>query len=347
VDITLRILFDTAFRKDLMCINLYDHLADEMAKIAEVKMWGPRRPDYVDEPLDVTINRLYGDDSPDWVIANCFMHLEKRRWVPYQIPPPEERSWKIATFTSDIHANGMLGVGTRGYLDALNDKGFDAILMLYSQLGYGKSPYRAIDPDYFLKNLKPKVFHCPPWINPDNFRPVKKRKRHDVVFLGMVESMQYPLRLKISSGLPTVARRNGWRALIKGPPPGSLFDTTIGEKISQGHIAGRVYNETLSRSKVFIFGSSIYRYPLLKYVEGWGAGTLVMADKPLGAERMHLEPDVNFVEVGRHNWGQKLKHYIDDDDLRASIAKRGHETVMKYHTASVRAKELLSFLRGA
>ncbi len=115
---------------------------------------------------------------------------------------------------------------------------------------------------------------------------------------------------------------------------------------AQGHIVGDVYNETLSRSKVFIFGSSIYRYPLLKYLEGWGAGTLVMADKPLGAERMYLESDVNYVEINTKNWLNKLKYYIEEDDLREDIARRGHETAMKYHTAEIRAKELLSFLES-
>lgn len=343
----MKILFDTARREDLVCINLYDHLAEEMGKIAEIKQWGPRHSDFVDEPLDDTIRRLYGDDSPDWVVANCFMHCEQRRWIPYKIPPPHERSWRIATFTSDIHANSMLGVGTRGYLNALNDKGFDAILMLYSQIGYGKSPYHAIDPDYFLKNLKPQVFHCPPWISPDIFKPVDKPKRYEAVFLGSVERKQYPLRLEISTGLPIVARRYGWRALIKGPPPGLPWEKVTATLKEQGHIVGDVYNETLSRSKVFIFGSSIYRYPLLKYVEGWGAGTLVMADKPLGAERMHMEPDVNFIEVDQHNWVQKLKYCIEDEDFREDIARQGHEIVMKHHTVEIRAGELLSFLRGA
>ena len=193
----LRILFNTARRKDLVCINLYDHLAEEMSKIAEVKLWGPGHPDYVNESLDVTIKRLYGDDAPDWVITNCFMHCEKRRWIPYKIPPSSERSWKIATFTSDIHANAMLGAGTKRYLNALNNKGFDAILMLYSQIGYGKNPYQVIDPDYFIKNLEPEVFHCPPWITPDIFKPVDKPKQHEAVFLGAVERIQHPLRFAI------------------------------------------------------------------------------------------------------------------------------------------------------
>lgn len=343
----MKILFDTAYRKDLVCINIYDHLAEEVAKIAEVKKWGPRRPDYVEESLDDTIKRLYGDDSPDWVIANCFMHCEQRRWMSYKIPPPNERSWKIATFTSDIHANSMLGVGTRGYLNALNEREFDAVLMLYSQIGYGKTPYHVIDPDYFLKNLKPTVFHCPPWINPDIFKPVDKSKRYEAVFLGSVERKQYPLRFSLLNGLPTVARRYGWRSLIKGPPPGLPWEKVISTLKEAGYIVGDVYNETLSRSKVFIFGSSIYRYPLLKYVEGWGAGTLVMADKPLGAERMHLEPDRNFIEVDRLNWVEKLRHYVESDEERETIAKRGHETVMKHHTAEIRARELLDFLRSA
>lgn len=341
----MKILFDTAKRSDLVCISLYDNLAEEIGKMAEVKYWGPRREGFVNESLDKTIKRLYGDDSPDWVITNCFMLCEGGRWIPYKIPPPSERSWKIATFTSDIHANGMLGVGTEGYLDCLNEKGFDAILMLYSQLGYAKTPYKEVDPDYFLKNLKPETFHCPPWISPDMFRPIHKSKRYDVTFLGAVHDFQYPLRFLIKKHLPRFARKYGWKILLGNPPPGYAYNRVTKQMEKQGHIVGDVYNEALSRSKVFIFDCSIYRYPLLKYVEGWGAGTLIMADKPLGAERMHLKPDVNYVEINNKNWITKLKHYIKQDDLRENIARHGNETVMKYHTAEIRAKELFSFLK--
>ncbi len=203
----MKILFNMANRKDLVCVNLYDSLAEEMSKIAEVKYWGPRREGFIDEPLTDTIERLYGNDPPDWVITTCFMLCEGGRWIPYNIPPPSERSWKIATFTSDIHGNGMLAVGTEGYLDCLNEKGFDAILMLYSQLGYAKTPYKKIDPDYFLKNLEAEAFHCPPWISPTMYRPVNKPKMYDAVFLGAVHRRQYPLRFEVKKHLPAHARK--------------------------------------------------------------------------------------------------------------------------------------------
>jgi spore maturation protein CgeB len=110
---------------------------------------------------------------------------------------------------------------------------------------------------------------------------------------------------------------------------------------------GKRYSEVLSGTKIFIFGSSVFKYPLSKYFEAMGSGSLVMADKPQSAEALHLKPEWNFVEINKENWKEKLDYYLTNDEEREKIAYRGYKTVMKHHTTSVRANQLISYLKEA
>ena len=336
-----RILFNTANRANLVTIRIYDWLEREMSKIADCKYWGPRRKDYEEKPLQEVIKHLYGDDGPDWVIATPFMHSEHGRWIGYSCP--KKRKWKIAAFTDDLHANWMLRVGAEEYCEALNQANFDLILMWYAKLGYAKS-YHPIDPEYFLKNLTAKAVHIPKFVDPEAMKPLDNPKIYDVAFLGAMDRRQYPLRLSIHQRLPILAERHGWRVLIRGRPPGSEPERFIGALEQEGYVVGDKYSEALANSKVLIFGCSIYKYPLLKYFEGWATRTLVMADRPFHAERLGLEDGVNYVEVNDWNWVEKLKYYLEHDEEREKIAQAGYDTFLAKHTSSIRAKELLKVL---
>jgi len=341
----MKILFNTALRENLVTVRIYDWLEKEMSKLVECKYWGPNRRDYVNIPLDKVIKKLYGDDAPDWVITTPYMHCEHKRWIGYKCPPSEKRSWKIAAFTDDLHANHMLDTNPEGYVEALNKAGFDAILMWYTKLGYAKKPYHKIDSQYYLKNLKAKICYLPKFIDPDDVQPGTKRKDYDVVFLGAVEKFQYPLRYYIWHILPKLAEMNDWKVLLKGKPPGKPYQRRIKALEEKGYIVGDAYTEILGRSKIFIFGNSIYKYPLLKIFEGWGCRTLVMCDMPFGAKRIHMKDGINFVEINQKNWIQKLEYYLNHKEERETITKKGYETVMMHHTVSVRARELLRWLK--
>jgi len=340
----MKILFDMANRSDLVCINLYDLLAQEMAKIADVKMWGPKREGFVREPLEATIKRLYGNDSPDWIITTAFMLAEDRRWFDFVAPPKEKRPWRIATFTSDIHANHMIGADVVGYAQALNKANFDAILMLYTHVAYSKRPTRAIDPQYYLKNLKGTVYHCPIWVDSNLFKPSKEPPLYDVSFLAAFDSRQHPVRYSIWTELPALAQENKWDVLMRMRPPGKSNTRFIDKMKAEGHVVGDVYADALARSRVFIFGSSIYKYPLLKIVEGWMAGACVVCDEPFTAKRMHMADGENYIKVDVNNWKTKLKEILNNEPKRKMIAQKGYETAIKYHTPQVRVRELLSFL---
>jgi len=342
--IKMRILVNTVNRSNLVCINLYDWLWMELSKIADVKFWGPGRPDFVQEPLEATIKRLYGSDHPDWIIATAYMLEEHRRWVGWKAPPQKDRSWRAATFTSDIHANFILSTNARGYCQALNDAGWDAVIMLYTHLGMSKRPYSSIEPDYYPRNLKTKVFHCPPWTSPQLFKPSNEAPLYDASFMGAFERRQHPIRTDVWNRLPTLSNRKRWRVLLRMRPPGKANTRDIETLKSHGHLVGDAYADALARSRVFIFGNSIYKYPLLKIVEGWMAGACVMCDEPFTAKRMGMRNEENYLKIDLKNWADRLDSILKDELRRREIARNGWETAMKYHTAQVRARELLNWL---
>ena len=49
-----------------------------------------------------------------------------------------------------------------------------------------------------------------------------------------------------------------------------------------------------------------------------------------GWPRVHLEPGKNFVEVNEKNFKEKASYYLEHEEERIKIAKRGMETARKY-----------------
>lgn len=336
----MKILFMTAeCSKDLSWSNMY-YLEQAIGKIAECKWAGHGHELHVrGEDLNDTVRRVMPD--ADWVIIHDKMHTKFK----YAVRIPKKRICKVAYSTSDLHNSPPLR------LKEYNDGNWDAFLMQVTQtaIGYGPTgegrPLMETNPTYFLDNLNAPTFFMALSINPELFKPLGQPKEHDVTFLGAHHMKYYPLRAWFWQDLPILAEFYGWKLLIRGTPPGvSLVSRNIDELLARGYIVGEKYAEVLALSKIFIFSGGRVRYPVKKYFEGMACGTCVFADTPLTAEELHFIPDWNFVEINNENWSDKILYYLEHDEEREKIARRGYETVMKYHTNSIRAQELIKFL---
>ena len=317
------------------------HLEKAVGGIAECAWAGPGHPLHVKgENLNDTVRRVMPD--ADWVI------IQERGLTRFKnaVKIPPVRDCRIAYSTSDIHWNPEM------ILKRLNGGNWDAFLMLATRTALGiyvnpkgERKMEPVDPDYYLKHLNAPVFYLAPSVNPQIFKPLDEPKTHDVAFLGDHHRRYYPLRADIWGGLPGLAERSGWRALIRGVPPGRSFvSRNIDKLLEQGYIVGSKYAEALARSRAFIFGTSLFKYAGKKLVEGMSCGACCLSDTPLSAEELHYVADWNYVEIGMGNWAERLSHYLRHEEQREEIARNGYDTAVKYHTSDVRAAQLVKFL---
>jgi len=341
----LNIMFLTTNFSDTPCLHAYTDIERAMDKYANCRWAGVGHPlSRQKEPIWATVHRVM--PKADWIILYDF-EIEKRNWK-IEIPPKKRRRYKVATYVADLQR------WPSQHVARLNTFGYDAALMMYVKLasaltfknrrtraGLGLLP---IDSEFYIKNLKIPYFHMAPCIDPNRFKPTDKPPKYDVTFLAATGLACYPLRNDIWANLPHLAKSNKWRILRRQSPVGRSLNRSIMLLSERNAFVGKRYVEALSRSKVFIFGTSIFKYPLLKFPESMACKSCAMADTPLTAEELHFIPDWNFVAITQENWKDKLKYYLSHDEEREEIAQRGYETVMRYHTTDVRAKELVDWL---
>ena len=74
------------------------------------------------------------------------------------------------------------------------------------------------------------------------------------------------------------------------------------------------------------------------------SGALVMADKPFHADDLGLEDGYTYVEINEENWKEKLEYYLEDDQLRETIARKGRENALNKLTHKIVAKKFLNAL---
>lgn len=111
------------------------------------------------------------------------------------------------------------------------------------------------------------------------------------------------------------------------------------------YIVGREYAEVIRSTRVFIFGTSIYKHPIKRLFFGLGSGTCVLMDTPNCADKLGLMDGENYVSINKDNCIEKLKWILDDEEERSRIAKNGLRLAQERHTHDVRAKEVLRILQ--
>jgi len=172
------------------------------------------------------------------------------------------------------------------------------------------------------------IGHLPWCIDKRLFRNYGCKRIIDFICIGHAEEKYYPFRREL------------WSYIEKQHPFPRLYSITKSPWIGRDK-----YIEKLNQSKICPFGTSIYKYPLAKFFEAMACGTLVMADKPIDWETLHFIPDVNFVEINRENYKEKLEDYLRNTDEREKIIRNAHKMVMKYHTSIARVNKLLYYFR--
>ena len=306
----------------------YYEFEQTVSKYSECRWAGKDWPQHKEnEILDATVKRVMPD--ADWVI-------NKEVCDPIQ----KDGSYKVGHFTSDLHGKYLCDIHTpQGLVENMNQSNYDILFLKYKYI-YGMP----CPPDIFLTQMKtPSIFL--PWsMNPEKYYP-QKEKTVDVTFLGNHGGV-YPLRNSLWVALPAFCRKNGLKLLRRTAPSGGGFKRYVPRLMEEGHIVGEKYCQALRSTRILVFGGSRFRYPVQKYFEGMASGCLVMADTPGAAEELHFRDGYNFVDISIKNWKEKLLYYSKHRDEAEQIAEHGRETILKYHTHEIRAKQFLEMLRG-
>lgn len=118
------------------------------------------------------------------------------------------------------------------------------------------------------------------------------------------------------------------------PHPGA------GMHLSGNNLIGKHFSEAINRCKIFITSGNLqYRNFIPKYVEIMASCSMLMANEPMDADLIGLIDGVNFVSINEDNIEDKVRYYLEHDDERMQIAKRGYMLAMeKYTSYAVAAK---------
>jgi len=336
---TLNILFMSMKRDDLVCLDYGHYFEKAVGKIANCKWAGRGWALHRSESLSSTVKRVM--PNADWVIYYDFEI--RRENIPIKVLPRHKRGYKVATITSDLHKKPV------DHIIDLNNGPWDAFLMLYTMLNAEIDYQRGLgwkktDSNQFLQKLHAPIFPLTPSIEPAVFNMFNRNRAIDALFLGNATKYIYPLRFDIYHNLKALGIRNKWKTIVRWCPKGKSLERKKQEYLDKGDIVGEKYADYLSRTKCFLFGTSVFKYPLLKFFEGMASGACVFSDLPLQWKMFHFKPGENMVLINKDNWRNKLKYYLDNEDERRKIALEGYRMTMRHHTNAARARELVKFL---
>ena len=259
------------------------------------------------------IRRLYSDDQPDVILIDvCWpLHCDWENLDKVEIPK--------ALIFDDPHFQ------PDERIEYIRKNKIDLVLFVYK---------------YSIPHFKDKI-NCRiewlPWsVNTSIFKDYGLDRTYDVSFLGHTNPRAYPFRTKI---VETLSKHPDIKFFTKEHPGGSW------NLDPKKHLIGENYARVVAQSKIFAFDTGIYNGAIAKFYEGMACNTLVAAPMPFDGEELHFKPEYNFVTIDEHNFLEKILYYLKHEHERLEIAKRGYETVRKYHTVEIRAKQLIDYLK--
>jgi len=187
---------------------------------------------------------------------------------------------------------------------------------------------------FFSRHVQEAVRFVP-WpraINPEIFKDYGVSKDYDVTLLGAMDESFYPLRTKMHREFS----KQSHLSYFSQAHPGYQF-------FSQGSaLTGEAYAKVISRSRIFASCTSKYKIPFIKLYEILACQTMLMCDRPTGAEYLGLKEGENYVEVSMDNFLETTKRYLNDHDEIDRIAKNGRDLFLARHTVDIRADEFSS-----
>jgi glycosyltransferase involved in cell wall biosynthesis len=190
--------------------------------------------------------------------------------------------------------------------------------------------------DHFITNfpnLAGKMKWLPHHVNTAIFKDYHLSKDIKMLMMGAVYEYYYPIRHKILQTL------SGNIDFVYHPHPGYR---DINE--TDGDFVKEKYAMEINKAQLFFTCDSIYKYPLLKYMEVLACNTLLLAPDSPELQDLGFRSEENFVAIDEENFLEKAGFYLKNEQERRRIANNGLNLIQERHTTAIRAKELLGMI---
>jgi len=187
----------------------------------------------------------------------------------------------------------------------------------------------------YKAKTKQRIVYLPDATCSAFFKDLGLKRDLDVYFAGSSNHKTYPLRARLITKL---SKEKQIKFLLRHSEVQNVSEVEWEHQLTR-------YVIELNRAKITPFGTSIYNYALRRFGEGMACNSLVLAPVPKDANFLHFIPNKNFIQINMLNFMEKIHYYLKHENERKTIAKKGLETIKKYHTVKIRAKQLYDYLR--
>lgn len=264
------------------------------------------------------VRRLFPDKEPDWIFTQ---NIQK---TPWEFVPRYSGLEKVQARKAILLADYWLLAEKNpqelpGFVEAY---GIDLVFSYFPQ------PLEI----WSGTVVGPKLKYLPPTFDPQLFNDWGMPKIYDVGFLaaGTVNPVScYPERQAIHQVLMAQkdlrylwAPHPGWKRHGKNAP-----------------LVGKHFSRAINSCKMFVTTGGIWGNANPKYFEILASRSLLLAEEPVGAEKLGLVDGVNYVKISQEDILDKIHFYLKNEHLAVEIANRGFALAMTRHNCYARAAE--------
>jgi len=314
----MRILIEGKSYKDYLA-KCHEAFRTGLRALFDARSFGDGYPDYSPSVKTYAqiIQRTFSDVSPDIIIGDSYYpdDLEGFNYAGMADLSPL-RSFILGDywFIAEKYHEGFVAFAQKNKIDFI--------------LSYFPQPLKI----WSASPIGRRMAYLPPCFDPRIFNNWQVEKTHDVGFLaaGTTEyNPCYPERFSIHQKL--LERKDlkylwafhpGWKSHIDVPP-----------------LVGVGFSKAINSCRLFITTSGIYKNPHAKYVEIMASHTVLLADEPEAAGRLHLQDGVNYIRVSESDILEKIDWCLARPEICQKIAEAGYRTAMRHHTCYTRAWE--------
>jgi hypothetical protein len=266
---------------------------------------------------DQIVKHMFGADLlPDLLLANFYFPYEREAFKYRGFARvPCRKGFVLSDYW------GVTGSERQGFVDCVLRSNVDFIVSLFPQPLeiFRDSP------------IGGRLIYLPPCFDPAIFNDWQRPKVYDVGFLaaGTVDpSEMYPERARIHQRLLKKGLKYLWAA-----HPG--WD----KNVSRHPLVGIGFSQAINSCRLFVTTGGNLRNPHAKYIEILASNSLLLADEPVGADRLGLQDGFNYVKISEDDVEDKIDYYLAHREEAQTIATRGFHQALKRHNCYTRAVE--------